>query len=313
VPAGDHALLTIRIQNTGGVALSGMGLTDTLPAGLEVVDSPAPANDCSGTLTAAGGTRTIRLAGGALAASSSCSLVVSVTAGTTGNYANTIDAGSLTNDQGATNHAPTTDTLVVTSGAGTGGAGDGGNGDDDEDGASSSSASAFIIPLTGFAPNRPTQLEAASAPRYDATALTLSIPILNVKAPIVGVPKHDESWDVSWLFDQVGWLNGTAYPTWDGNSLLTAHVVKANGQPGPFYNLKYLSVGEYIFINHGRYRYTYQVLSNTLVHPSDASVIRHEEKSYLTLITCDAYDEKIGTYLRRVAVRAKLVDVQEMQ
>jgi sortase (surface protein transpeptidase) len=37
--------------------------------------------------------------------------------------------------------------------------------------------------------------------------------------------------------------------------------------------------------------------------------MKHEEKSYLTLITCADYDEKTGTYLRRVVARAKLVDV----
>jgi sortase (surface protein transpeptidase) len=45
------------------------------------------------------------------------------------------------------------------------------------------------------------------------------------------------------------------------------------------------------------------------VQPTDSRVMKHEEKSYLTLITCDSYDERTGTYLRRVAVRAELVDV----
>ena len=41
--------------------------------------------------------------------------------------------------------------------------------------------------------------------------------------------------------------------------------------------------------------------------------MKHEEKSYLTLVTCDRYDEKTGTYLRRVAVRAVLVDVRPVR
>jgi sortase (surface protein transpeptidase) len=40
-------------------------------------------------------------------------------------------------------------------------------------------------------------------------------------------------------------------------------------------------------------------------------VLQHEDKAYLTLITCDTYDETTDTYLRRVAVRAVLVDVRE--
>jgi LPXTG-site transpeptidase (sortase) family protein len=60
------------------------------------------------------------------------------------------------------------------------------------------------------------------------------------------------------------------------------------------------------------YRYTYRVVSNALVQPNDASVMKHEDKSFLTLITCDTYDEKTGLYLRRVVVRATLVDVSSI-
>jgi sortase (surface protein transpeptidase) len=49
------------------------------------------------------------------------------------------------------------------------------------------------------------------------------------------------------------------------------------------------------------------------VGPGDKTVMKHEEKSYLTLITCDAYDEKTGAYLKRIAVRAVLVDAREVK
>jgi LPXTG-site transpeptidase (sortase) family protein len=52
------------------------------------------------------------------------------------------------------------------------------------------------------------------------------------------------------------------------------------------------------------------VKSNELVNPDDATALRHEDDSYLTLITCDTYDEKTDSYLSRVAVRAKLVDIK---
>jgi LPXTG-site transpeptidase (sortase) family protein len=66
-------------------------------------------------------------------------------------------------------------------------------------------------------------------------------------------------------------------------------------------------------VYNGGYRYTYEVVSNAFVQPTDRSVMKHEEKSYLTLITCDTYDEQTGTYLRRVAVRAVLVDINEIK
>ena len=41
--------------------------------------------------------------------------------------------------------------------------------------------------------------------------------------------------------------------------------------------------------------------------------MKREETSYLTLVTGDRYDEETGTYLRRVVVRAELVDVRPVQ
>jgi len=132
-----------------------------------------------------------------------------------------------------------------------------------------------------------------------------------VNAPVVGVQLESGSWDVSWLQNQVGWLNGTAYPTWTGNSVLMGHTVNAVGGPSVFSNLKGLNSGEFIFVYDKGYRYTYKVESNKSVRPNDISVLKHEEKAYLTLITCDVYDEKAETYLRRIVVRAVLVDVRE--
>ena len=62
------------------------------------------------------------------------------------------------------------------------------------------------------------------------------------------------------------------------------------------------------------YRYTYEVITNVLVQPNDAaSVMKHEQKPFLTLITCDNYDEKSDTCLYRVAVHAELIDVRPIQ
>jgi LPXTG-site transpeptidase (sortase) family protein len=92
--------------------------------------------------------------------------------------------------------------------------------------------------------------------------------------------------------------------------VLTGHVSNADGKPGLFARLKALGVGEYIFIYNAGYRYTYKVVSNEFVQPTDISAMKHEDKAYLTLITCDTFDEKSGTYLKRVIVRAQLVDVR---
>jgi LPXTG-site transpeptidase (sortase) family protein len=315
ITPGSNSALNITIQNTGNVALSGMGFSDSLPAGLAIsgASAPAPVNNCGGTLTAVPGTQLIELTNGALDANASCTIVVNITGDAPGEYQNTIPAGALTTDSGlnVTNSAPASDTLVIT---GTPPESGGGGGRRDNNPTPTAvSSTGFLIPVTGFAPGRVTKLDAASRLLYDATSLAIEIPVLNVNAPIVGVESNHGNWDVSWLQNQVGWLNGTAYPSWKGNSVLTGHVVNADGKPGVFSKLKYLGLGEYIFLHNGGYRYTYKVTTNTSVEPNDASVMRHEEQPFLTLITCDNYDEKTGNYLLRTVVRAKLVDVRAIR
>jgi LPXTG-site transpeptidase (sortase) family protein len=318
IPAGSVSQLIFTIRNTGSVALSGMGFRDELPGdlpvGLEIAGSPAPVNDCGGTLTAVPGTQLIELSEGVLGLNSSCTISVSVTGNIAGSYTNTIEPGSMITNEGATNHDSTSDTLVVTNGSP-------GGGDDDDNGGGSPSepasttpgVSGFIIPVTGFSPDAVTHLELESRPVYQSTSMQLEIPVLKLSTIIAGVEIKAGGWDVSWLQDQAGWLNGTAYPTRKGNSVLTAHVVNADGQPGPFSRLKHLGVGEFIYIYSSGYRYTYRVESNEYVDPDDVAVFRHEDQAYLTLITCEQYDEKLGSYLHRVAVRAKLVDTRPVK
>jgi LPXTG-site transpeptidase (sortase) family protein len=95
--------------------------------------------------------------------------------------------------------------------------------------------------------------------------------------------------------------------------VITAHAVNADGKSGLFARLKYLDLGEYIYVYSAGYRYTYQVKSKQFVQPNDMNVLKHEDKSYLTLITCDSYDERSETYLKRVVVRAQLVDVRSVE
>ena len=73
-----------------------------------------------------------------------------------------------------------------------------------------------------------------------------------------------------------------------------------------------LSELENIFVINSGYRYTNKVVSNAYVSPNDTDVMKHEDKSFLTLITCDTYDEKIGIYLRRVVVRAALIGMRRI-
>lgn len=256
----------------------------------------------------------IKLVDGALGTNASCTIVVYVTGDIQGTFTNTIDAGNLTTGEGATNHDAATDTLTVTgstpNGGGNGGNGGGGGNGNGKTPTPSKAVNGFVIPVTGFQPDAITQLNSRSRPHYDSLGMTIEIPVLHLNTSIIGVQIKDGDWDVSWLQNQLGWLNGTAYPTWNGNSVLTGHVVNADGKPGVFSRLKFLKVGEFIFLNSAGYRYTYQVMSNNVIAPDDVTALQHEDKAYLTLITCDNYDLQSRSYLSRVAVHARLVDVK---
>jgi LPXTG-site transpeptidase (sortase) family protein len=175
--------------------------------------------------------------------------------------------------------------------------------------------SGMTIPVTGFAQGEITSLPIQPAEKaYSATELWLEIPRLGVKMSIVGVPQTAEGWDVSWLGKEAGWLNGSAYPTWGGNSVLTGHVWGALNQPGPFAQLKALRYGDQIKIHSSGQVYTYEVTENSLILPSSiTTAFQHHETSVITLITCEDYKETSKTYLNRRMVRAVLVSVTAEQ
>jgi LPXTG-site transpeptidase (sortase) family protein len=171
----------------------------------------------------------------------------------------------------------------------------------------------YSMPATGFAPNRITQMKAQPvAKAYQAmNDLRLEIPSLQVNASIVGVPVSADGWDLAWLSNQLGYLDGTAFPSWAGNSVLTAHVYLSNGKPGPFVGLSQLKWGDNLVLTAYGQRFIYEVRSIESVKPQDTeAVFKHEDKSWITLVTCQGYDEELGDYRARLVARAVLVKVE---
>ncbi|MCW5875859.1 MAG: sortase [Anaerolineales bacterium] len=166
------------------------------------------------------------------------------------------------------------------------------------------------LPATGFAPGVVTDLGTLSL-AYAASDLTLSIPKLGVELDILGVPQGPSGWDVTWLGNsQAGYLYGTTFPTWKGNSVLTAHVWNADNTPGPFHALRSLQHGDRFTISAYGYTYTYEVRSNHLVSESNLNILATSSHySQITLLTCETYSESAGGYLYRRAVQAVLVAV----
>jgi len=177
-----------------------------------------------------------------------------------------------------------------------------------------STSDSLILPVTGFSPDVVTILPAQPAGKtyFEVDNLWLEIPSLGVRQSIVGVPRSSDGWDVAWLGSNIGYLEGTAFPTWAGNTTLTGHVYDANGKPGPFVDLGKMWWGQQVIIHAWNQRYIYEVRTvNRWVKPNDASLIlKHEEYDWITLVTCRGYEEKSASYRYRVIVRAVLVKVE---
>ena len=168
-----------------------------------------------------------------------------------------------------------------------------------------------VVPKTGFAMNTLTNLPAQPAGlAYSSTDMWIEIPSLSVKMTVVGVPKTSAGWDVTWLGSQAGWLEGSAYPTWSGNSVLTAHVWDALNKPGPFARLKELRYGDRVKVHAFGQVYIYEVRETVSILPGDAkSMLKHQDKPWLTLITCEGFQSTAQEYNSRRMVRAVLVSV----
>jgi len=168
------------------------------------------------------------------------------------------------------------------------------------------------IPATGFAPNRVTTLpRQPAAMAYAALGpVWLYIPKLGVESNIIGVPQVNGTWDVSWLNNDIGWLQGTAFPSLSGNSVLTSHYFNSYGAAGPFRYLAQLAVGDQIIVRAYRVNYVYQVRSLQQVDPANVTaMLRHEDKPWLTLVTCTDYLAN-NDFKYRLIVRAEFVGIQ---
>jgi LPXTG-site transpeptidase (sortase) family protein len=172
--------------------------------------------------------------------------------------------------------------------------------------------SAVKLPTTGFPPGVVTLPAGAPHEHYAAAGgMVLEIPALSVRAPIVGIARQGDGWqDLFGLGNNAGYLEGSAYPTWPGNTVLTGHVIDASGAPGIFANLKELQANDKVSIHFGGQVFVYVVRANTLVAPVDvAAVFEHKSYNWLTLLTCEDYNPTNSVYAFRRVVRAVLISV----
>jgi len=166
------------------------------------------------------------------------------------------------------------------------------------------------VPDTGFKPGVFTDIPKQSVEnQYNQFSdVWMEIPALGVMTDIVGVPLDEDTWDVTWLVSQVGWLEGSAFPSYSGNSIVTAHVYLPSGAPGPFVNLNQLGWDDQIIVHAFGEQYIYKVRATSIIQPDDPRATRHEEYPWMTLLTCKGYNELTDSYDYRVMVRAVLID-----
>jgi len=111
IPVGGSTSLTFTINNpnSAGFSLTGVGFTDTLPAGLVVSTPPGKSGTCGGgTITATKATATVSLGGATLAAGATCTFSVNVTATTAGVKNNSVTVTSTNAGSGNTATASVT-------------------------------------------------------------------------------------------------------------------------------------------------------------------------------------------------------------
>jgi hypothetical protein len=100
--------LTNPADNT--VALTGVGFSDTLPAGLAVATPNGLSNNCGGTAVAGAGSSSVSLSGATIAVNSSCTVTVNVTGTTAGVKNNT--SGNVSSTNGGTGNTASASVTV---------------------------------------------------------------------------------------------------------------------------------------------------------------------------------------------------------
>jgi serine protease len=120
VSVGAFALtaVTISLKNPNVFASSQVGFTDTLPTGVTVANSPAPATSCIGgngsTLSLSSSANSVTLAGANLGIGAGCTVTFSVSGATAGTYVNSVTTSAATIGPGGPDTAAATALLTVT-------------------------------------------------------------------------------------------------------------------------------------------------------------------------------------------------------
>lgn len=136
---------------------------------------------------------------------------------------------------------------------------------------------------------------------------TISIPKINVNAPVVYEPSIAEPAIQKALVNGVVHYGTSVKPGQNGNSVIVGHSSNDWWEPGNykfvFVLLDKVVVGDQFSINYQSRRYVYEVTSVKVVEPTDLSVLAPTPNPTVTLITCTPP----GTSWKRLIVQGKQI------
>lgn len=139
----------------------------------------------------------------------------------------------------------------------------------------------------------------------------ISIPKIDLTASIVSMDLTAEK-IVDTPPDDVGWYAGGARPGNPGTCALNGHFLNLQGNPGVFFNLSKLQIGDNITITDDKkQQFRYKITNTELVDLDNFSaqkVYASGSKSLLSLVTCAGnFNTESNNYTKRTVIYAELV------
>lgn len=153
--------------------------------------------------------------------------------------------------------------------------------------------------------SKPPAAPAVVTPAAATQESKISIPKINITAPIIYEPSVDEAVVQNSLRNGVVHYANTARPGEVGNAVIVGHSSNDWWEPGDykfiFVLLDKLTPGDKITVSYQGKYYVYEVFNTKVVEPTDLSVVEQPADHILTLITCTPP----GTSWKRLIVQAK--------
>jgi len=149
--------------------------------------------------------------------------------------------------------------------------------------------------------NTPTSTESILPPNEN-TENHLIIPSIGVNGPVIISTSQDALNKGFWH------IPGSAVPGQPGNIVISSHRwLYRPPNPVTFYRINEVKVGDPIYYNFDRKRYTYVVTETKIVEPTEVSIL-DQSQDKLTLFTCTP----LFSTKQRYVVIAKLITVDDI-